>query len=204
MISLKPYNNDIPTSNWNNFYYFKNVFTDEMISNLENMVHNNYKFEKGTTGIPQLGTVTNSKKTNNRDIAYIEPNIETQWLYELLFPLSLEANKQLFQFDIDIVTDPIHYVIYPEDGGHLDWHMDVGAYAVNKRKLAMTVQLSDSSDYDGGDFEIWLGSKDKFVTVPREKGDVIIFPSFLMHRVKPITRGQRKCLVFWTGGKPFR
>jgi PKHD-type hydroxylase len=204
MISLKPYNNDIPTSNWNNFYYFKNVFTDEMISNLENMVHSNYKFEKGTTGIPQLGTVTNSKETNNRDIAYIEPNIETQWLYELLFPLSLEANKQLFQFDIDIVTDPIHYVIYPEDGGHLDWHMDVGAYAVNKRKLAMTVQLSDSSDYDGGDFEIWLGSKDKFVTVPREKGDVIIFPSFLMHRVKPITRGQRKCLVFWTGGKPFR
>lgn len=64
MISLKPYNNDTPTSNWNNFYYFKNVFTDEMISNLENMVHNNYKFEKGTTGIAELGTVTNSKKTN--------------------------------------------------------------------------------------------------------------------------------------------
>jgi PKHD-type hydroxylase len=204
MISLTPYNNDVPASNWTNFYYFKNVFTDEMISNLENMVHNNYKFEKGTTGILEFGTVTNSKETNNRDIAYIEPNLESQWLYELLFPLSLEANEQLFQFDIDIVTDPIHYVIYPEDGGHLDWHMDIGAYAVNKRKLAMTVQLSDSSDYDGGDFEIWLGSKDKFVTVPREKGDVIIFPSFLMHRVKPITRGQRKCLVFWTGGKPFR
>jgi PKHD-type hydroxylase len=204
MISLRPYNNDVPTSNWTNFYYFKNVFTDEMISNLENMVHNNYKFEKGTTGVKELGTITNSKKTNNRDIAYIEPNQYSQWLYELLFPLSLEANQELFKFDIDIVTDPIHYVIYPEDEGHLDWHMDIGAYAVNKRKLAMTVQLSDSSEYDGGDFQIWLGSKDKFVTVPREKGDIIVFPSFLMHRVTPITRGQRKCLVFWTGGRPFR
>jgi PKHD-type hydroxylase len=37
-----------------------------------------------------------------------------------------------------------------------------------------------------------------------EKGDVIVFPAFLMHRVKPITRGQRKCLVFWTGGRPLR
>jgi PKHD-type hydroxylase len=124
-------------------------------------------------------------------------------LYELLFPLALEANEKLFHFDIDIVTDPIHYVIYPEDGGHLDWHMDTGAYGVNKRKLAMTVQLSDPSEYDGGDFEIWFGGKESMV-VPREKGDVIVFPAFCMHRVKPITRGERKCLVFWTGGRPFR
>ena len=82
--------------------------------------------------------------------------------------------------------------------------MDVGAYGVNKRKLAMTVQLSDANDYEGGEFEIWMGGKDGFITVPREKGDVIIFPAFCMHRVKPITRGQRKCLVFWTGGRPLR
>jgi PKHD-type hydroxylase len=64
--------------------------------------------------------------------------------------------------------------------------------------------ISDSNDYEGGEFEIWMGGKDGFVTVPREKGDVIIFPAFCMHRVKPITKGQRKCLVFWTGGRPFR
>jgi len=49
-----------------------------------------------------------------------------------------------------------------------------------------------------------MGGKDGFVTVPREKGDVIIFPAFCMHRVKPITKGTRKCLVFWTGGRPLR
>jgi len=224
MYPLKPYNDFKPTSNWNTFYYFKNVFDDQMIAQLDQMVYSNYTFSKGRTGVAELGqmvysnytfskgrtgvaelgTDTNSYKTNNRDIAYIKPESHSQWLYELLFPLALEANEKVFHFDIDVVTDPIHYVIYPEDGGHLDWHMDVGAFGVNKRKLAMTVQLSDSSNYEGGDFEIWMGGKDGFVTVPREKGDVVIFPSFLMHRVKPITRGQRKCLVFWTGGRPFK
>jgi PKHD-type hydroxylase len=204
MFPLKPYNDFKPTSNWNTFYYFKNFFKNELIDKLDKMVYSNYTFSKGRTGIPELGTETNSYKTNNRDIAYITPDVNSQWLYELLFPMALEANEKVFHFEIDVVTDPIHYVIYPEDGGHLNWHMDIGAYDVNKRKLAMTVQLSDPLEYEGGEFEIWMGGKDGFITVPREKGDVIIFPTFLMHRVRPITRGQRKCLVFWTGGRPFK
>jgi len=203
MFPLKPYNDFNPTSNWNDYYYYKNVFNDQMIKELENMVHTNYKFSKGRTGIAELGTDTDSYQTNNRDIAYITPMPYSKWLYDLLFPLALEANEKLFHFDIDIVTDPIHYVIYPEDGGHLDWHMDTGAYGVNKRKIAMTVQLSDPSEYEGGEFEIWFGGQQS-VIVPREKGDVICFPAFCMHRVRPITKGQRKCLVFWTGGRPFR
>jgi PKHD-type hydroxylase len=200
---LIPYNQFTPQSNWNTFYYWKNVFDDSMIRDLTDMVYANYKFEKGKTGTKELGNETDSYSTNNRDIAYINPQPHSKWLYDLLFPLALEANEKVFHFDIDIVTDSIHYVIYPEDGGHLDWHMDVGAHGVNKRKLAMTVQLSDSSDYEGGDFQIWMGGKD-YMTVPREKGDVIVFPSFCMHRVTPITRGERRCLVFWTGGRPFR
>lgn len=200
---LIPYNQFTPQSNWNTFYYWKNVFDDNMIKSLTDMVYANYKFEKGKTGTKELGNETDSYSTNNRDIAYINPQPHSKWLYDLLFPLALEANEKVFHFDIDIVTDSIHYVIYPEDGGHLDWHMDVGAYGVNKRKLAMTVQLSDSSDYEGGDFQIWMGGED-YLTVPREKGDVIVFPSFCMHRVTPITRGERRCLVFWTGGRPFR
>lgn len=204
MLTLEPYFNYKPDSNWNTFYYFKNVFDDKMISDLTSYVTQNHQFSKGRTGVSELGNVSDSYETNNRDIAYLGPNQDTKWLYDLLFPLSLEANDKVFKFDIDTVTDPIHYVIYPQDGGHLDWHMDVGAYAVNRRKLAMTVQLSDSSDYEGGDFEIWMGGKDRFVTVPREKGDIVVFPTFCMHRVKPITKGERRCLVFWTGGRPFR
>jgi PKHD-type hydroxylase len=203
MFSLEVYNSSKPTSNYNRLYHVSNVFTDEMIFHLENMVYSNYTFSKGRTGVLELGNNTDSYETNNRDIAYIKPADHSKWLYDLLFPIALEANKQFYHFDIDIVTDPIHYVVYPEDGGHLDWHMDVGGFGVNRRKLAMTVQLSDPNDYEGGDLQIWGGGKEP-ISIKRNKGDVTVFPTFLLHRVTPITRGQRKILVFWTGGRQFR
>jgi predicted 2-oxoglutarate/Fe(II)-dependent dioxygenase YbiX len=194
MFPLVPYNNFKPTSNWNNFYYFKNVFNDQMIKELEDIVHSNYSFSKGRTGVAELGTDTDSYQTNNRNIAYLTPTAHTKWLYDLLFPLALEANEKLFHFDIDVVTDPIHYVIYPEDGGHLDWHMDVGAYAVNKRKLAMTVQLSASTDYEGGEFIMFQDHEIKL-----KKGDLLIFPSVFLypHKVEPVKKGIRYSFISW-------
>tara|TARA_R110000822_G_scaffold253345_1_gene379854 strand:+ start:1476 stop:2087 length:612 start_codon:yes stop_codon:yes gene_type:complete len=203
MFSLEVYNSTQPTSNYNRIYHLSNVFTDEMIFHLENMVHSNYTFSKGRTGVKELGNDTDSYETNNRDIAYINPADHSKWLYDLLFPIALEANKQFYHFDIDIVTDPIHYVVYPEDGGHLDWHLDIGGFGVNRRKLAMTVQLSDPNDYEGGDLQIWGGGNEP-ISIKRNKGSISVFPTFLLHRVTPITRGQRKVLVFWTGGRAFR
>lgn len=187
---------------WDTFYYFNNFFKDEYIDRLDKLIKENYTFSKGKTGSTELGMDTDSYKTNNRNIAYIDWNKKTEWLYELLFPLSLQANDEIFNFDIDYVTDPLHYVIYPENGGHLTWHTDISKFSMNRRKLAMTVQLSSPDDYSGGEFEIWNG--EKFEEVPRQKGDIIVFPTFLMHRVKPVTKGKRKCLVFWTGVRPFR
>ena len=66
---LIPYNNFQPQSNWNTFYYYKNVFNDQMIKELTDMVHSNYEFSKGKTGTEEMGNVTDSYKTNNRDIA---------------------------------------------------------------------------------------------------------------------------------------
>lgn len=36
------------------------------------------------------------------------------------------------------------------------------------------------------------------------RGSVIIFPSYVWHRVKPVTRGKRYSLVVWNLGHPFR
>lgn len=199
------YNNEVPTSQLSNLKVFSKAFSNENIDRLNNMIYSNpdtFPFSKGMTGSQRAGNL-DFYESNNRDIAYISPSSYTRWLYDLLFPLVLEANNDLYHFDIDIVTDPIHYVIYPENGGHLEWHLDIGNYEVNHRKLALTIELSDSDSYEGGEFEIFTGGKNP-VTIPKEKGDILIFPTFLLHRVKPITRGVRKCLVFWVGGKPFR
>ena len=97
-LPLKPYNDFAPTSNWNTYAYYKNVFNDKMINDLTQMVESNYQFTKGRTGVKELGTDTDGYQTNNRDIAYLNPEPHTKGLYDLLFPMALEANEQHFHF----------------------------------------------------------------------------------------------------------
>tara|TARA_B110000858_G_scaffold77830_1_gene90255 strand:- start:1745 stop:2356 length:612 start_codon:yes stop_codon:yes gene_type:complete len=203
MINLEPNYLGTANSDYYKFYHIKNGLSLHEIENLTKYTENNFEFKKGRTGVAEYGN-DDSESSNNRDIAYINPDNHNKWLYDKLSIHTMAANDLYYNFDIDAVTDAIHYVIYPEDGGHLNWHMDIGAMGVNRRKLAMTVQLSDPSEYEGGDFQIWMGGSSGFVTLPREQGDIIIFPTFLMHRVTPITKGERRCLVFWSGGRPFR
>lgn len=201
-IQYKPTISSPINCDFGDFYYFNDVFTEELIEKTHKMiVLNRYVLKKGETG---YGENTDSEKTNNRDIAYVPYVDHSEWVYKFLLDLVLQANKEIFQFDIQTITDNLHYVIYPTDGGHLDWHMDIGQGKVNNRKLACTVQLSDPNDYEGGDFQVWYGGHKGFITLPREKGDVLIFPTFYLHRVTPITKGERRALVFWTGGEPFR
>ena len=93
---------------------------------------------------------------------------------------------------------------------HYDWHTDAGT-RINEngkiRKLSMTVALVDGSEYEGGDFEIRMENpKDHEVHVikaAKQKGSVTIFPSFVWHRVKPVTAGTRYSLVNWHQGNPY-
>jgi PKHD-type hydroxylase len=64
------------------------------------------------------------------------------------------------------------------------------------------VQLSDPADYDGGELEFMMHRS--VVQAERAQGTVVLFPSFLQHRVRPVTRGVRRSLVFWVHGPPFR
>ena len=77
---------------------------------------------------------------------------------------------------------------------------DVGG-TINYRKLSITVQLSDPSDYEGGDLQFLITREP--VTAKREKGNAIVFPSFMIHQVKPVTKGVRYSLVCWCSGPAF-
>lgn len=88
------------------------------------------------------------------------------------------------------------------DRGFFDWHLDFGAGEISARKLSMTIQLSDPNDYEGGDLRFMINKE--IVNAPKEKGTIIIFPSFIMHRVTPITKGTRQSIVGWVSGPPYR
>ena len=72
------------------------------------------------------------------------------------------------------------------------------------RKLSFSLQLSEDDSYEGCDLEIFGGSTRVPMAVPRARGTLVAFPSYVMHRVTPVTRGTRKALVFWAGGPRFR
>lgn len=88
--------------------------------------------------------------------------------------------------------------------GHYGWHTDSTLHAWSDsvdRKLSMSIQLSAPDEYEGGVFEFFKGG-----AVPgfQAKGTAIVFPSFLLHRVTPVTRGSRCALVAWLEGPAWR
>jgi PKHD-type hydroxylase len=73
---------------------------------------------------------------------------------------------------------------------------------MSNRKLSCVIQLSDPEDYDGGELQMNMGSQ--IVSIPKQKGLVTYFSSFVLHRVTPVTRGVRKSLVAWISGPNLR
>ncbi|HEX8534986.1 MAG TPA: 2OG-Fe(II) oxygenase [Allosphingosinicella sp.] len=114
------------------------------------------------------------------------------------------ANRQSFGFDL---TEPVEVQFTEYHGtnnGVYHWHSDLTIANVvwQDRKLSFIAQLSDPSDYEGGDLEFfgYASPGPDF----KKKGSVIIFPSFLQHRVTPVTSGIRHSLVSWVEGPRFR
>jgi PKHD-type hydroxylase len=116
----------------------------------------------------------------------------------------LALNAQFFRFDLCGLIS-FQYAVY-QGCGHFDWHKDYGRDPAGPgqepRKLTLSLQLSDSCDYDGCDLEVRAGNA--IDVAPREKGTLIAFPANVLHRVTPITRGVRKALVIWAVGPEFR
>lgn len=113
------------------------------------------------------------------------------------------ANRTNFGFDISYL-DEVQYTVY-DTKDFYDWHADVMLETSNAfhRKLSVSIQLSEDSEYEGGDLELQCLDEENQLPkdIVRKKGTVIIFPSFLVHRITPVTKGTRKSLVAWIEGK---
>ena len=123
-----------------------------------------------------------------------------KWLTLRLASQVQSINRVLYQFDLSGRVEAPHIIKYSTDG-KIDWHMDVGPGTVSTRKLGVTIQLSESSDYEGGDLEFL---PDFHVIGKRARGSAIIFPSYLTHRVSSVRSGIRWSAVSWFHGSPFR
>ena len=191
-----------------NYYYFKKAIP---LSTCKKIL------KAGRKKIIETATTKDIKSNNIRKckIAWIDD----KWIYDIINPFIHSANKQAgwnFQWDWN---ESSQFTIY-EKGHYYGWHTDQfnkplankGKNFINKtRKLSLTLQLTDKTKYEGGDFQFrWIDNQKKdllnVITVDDAKdiGTIIIFPSFIYHQVLPITKGKRESLVNWSVGLPFK
>lgn len=193
------YNFDQLENDPQNYYYYTEGFNKEELD----------KIAKGIKVLQQqkASTVGNGDDSiRSSKIRWIPQDNDWWWLYEKLSNMAVEANKALWKFDLNHIPEQIQFTeYYASEKGHYTWHQDIGPGILSKRKISITVQLSDPSEYEGGDLQMWAGGhEENFTTAYKGAGSVFIFPSYMLHRVTPVTKGVRKSFVLWLGGTHYR
>lgn len=161
---------------------------------------------------PEVDTAqSNGKDPINKrqsDVSWIDANEESNKLFEFIFEMANSANKQAkWEFEHEII-EPLQFTQYDgEKEQRYDWHVDhyLDELEETVRKISFTILLND--DFEGGEFELEVGSpakEDRIHSLSLKKGDVILFPSYTWHRVKPVTKGTRHSLVGWIRGTQWR
>ena len=130
---------------------------------------------------------------------WMEPGSETRFLEKRLSTVVARVNRW-YGFKLTGFREPFLLCKYRQGDG-FEWHLDAGKEVTCTRKLSISLQLSDPADYEGGGLEFMPGGEIPF---SRGRGAMIVFPSYLCHRVAPVTRGTRSALVAWVHGDPFR
>lgn len=129
---------------------------------------------------------------------------DAPWAFDRIVERTDSTNREHFRYDITGMYEGLTFLRYDfEEGkpGKYDWHQDIGGGICSLRKLSMSAQLSDPSEYDGCRLRLFTNMD--FDPGRVALGDAVIFPSYLPHCVTPITRGRRYALVAWIGGPQF-
>ena len=200
----------------NGYYYFKNAIPRNVCNKIIQLGKES-KVKKSLTSSEAINELSNDARKS------LDGGLEDKWIYDLLYPFLHEANREAgWNFHIDW-SETLQFTIY-EKGGYYHWHRDAGidsSYAYENRgenfdgkirKISMTLLLNDSNDFEGGDLEFDYGRNDMGETEgmiqickeARSQGSLVFFPSFINHRVTPVTKGTRYSLVMWTMGQPFK
>lgn len=141
---------------------------------------------------------------NIRDsrIVFVNPD-GLDWVYSKITNTVKDLNGQYFKFDLWGFQEGMQFTEYNAPAGRYETHVDRG-FGIACRKLSTVLLLSDPDKYTGGELQLVLAGDGHPTSLTRKQGSLIIFPSFVPHRVTPVTEGQRHTLVGWVTGRPFK
>lgn len=156
--------------------------------------------EIGNSRLMDAGVVGETNLIRRSKIAWLSAE-HIKFVFQRTTDQVLELNERFFNFDLFGFSEGFQFTRYDTPGGHYGKHTDkVTNYPV--RKLSITIQLSDPGEYEGGD--LILHTAHTPIQMPRGRGMLVAFPSYVLHEVTPVTAGTRYSLVAWISGKPFR
>jgi PKHD-type hydroxylase len=183
--------------------YWEDFLTEEDIQVLLNQPSWD-KTEEGGVGNKTDGHVVNFDVRRTK-VGWLEPNVETQQVWNKITDVVSEVNRQFFHFDLTGCYEPMQLAYYTaEEESHYTWHADAtfsdrGA----PRKLSMALLLTDPSEFEGGELQVMTSGGTPEI-LELKKGRAWFMPSFTLHRVTPVTKGVRKSAVLWVGGPAFK
>jgi len=188
--------------------YIENVFSEseceKILSYRTEWKREDGKIERHSEGVSNLEYRRTTLYVPRRDDESVE------WLIEKITNIVNAGNSEPemgWKFNIRGMMEPFCIMEYTEGSlhesgidGHYAFHIDIGPEVIQSmRKISYSVILND--DYDGGLLNLKMGRQDNYP--PQKKGDIIIFPSYLLHCIEPVTRGTRYALVGWIHGPSF-
>lgn len=187
------------------YVFVESLFSEKEIEQI-NSVTMKYDTWKGRVGIEENASVKESVRIS--DVRYFfrhDHTIkETKWIFDKLDDIVRKINQSYYAYDLYDVS-AFQYTTYnAKDNGKFDWHIDSVLYkdynTVQTRKLSISVFLNDSTEYEGGTFELSISNQNNPNKFRGKAGDGLFFPSFFSHRITPLTKGIRKSLVVWVEG----
>jgi PKHD-type hydroxylase len=211
---------------FNYYYYFKSVLTPRFCDELL-QYGKRHQEQLALTGKLLEGRDLKNKPLTKKELKDLKKKrdsnvvfLDDRWIYKEIQPYIHEANKQAgWNFDWDF-SESCQFTKYAP-GQYYGWHCDSWDIPYDHpndlnthkkiRKLSVTCSLSDPSEYQGGELEFNFNNPEKGkkfnikkCTEILPRGSVVVFPSFVWHRVCPVKKGTRHSLVIWNLGYPYR
>jgi PKHD-type hydroxylase len=187
---MTPYARKMPP-----YAYMEKVFSKDELDRLQNIAR------EGRMDALVGGADHKVPEIRRSKLNWIHNEPATRWIYDRLAENAAKLNADFYGFELVGFGEALQFTHYgSDDAGMYGWHQDFNSGI--SRKLSVVVQLSDPSEYEGGNLQIAEG-KDP-VTVTKERGLMVVFPSWQLHQVTPVTSGSRQTLVAWISGAPFK
>jgi PKHD-type hydroxylase len=179
----------------NLFAFWNNAFSKEECQTIINIAKDKGLIKGSTKG-------GDTKDVRDSKISWLYPVDGMDWVFRRVTDITLNLNERFFKFDLFGINEGFQFTNYEAPSGKYGKHVD-RAINIPVRKLSISIQLTNPEEYEGGELKLYEGEEEGII-MDKTQGTLILFPSYVLHEVMPVTKGERNSLVTWVTGNQFK